>query len=86
VLTHENEQLKADVQKASSEEKAQAKELNKLNLQNQKQQSALDSAAKALEEAKRDLTETRKELKQSQAEAAKLEGMLKAYNKKPSAK
>lgn len=59
----------------------QAKELNALTLQVQKQQLSLDACTKQNDELKADIKAFREELKEANSEAAMLKGQLAVYEK-----
>jgi chromosome segregation ATPase len=70
-----------DAKEINEEAKKQAKELNALNLQVQKQQLALDACEKQNSELKADLKAYQEELKEAISEAAMLKGQLAVYEK-----
>jgi chromosome segregation ATPase len=74
-------EAKSAKDKAVKESDKQAKELNALTMQVQKQQLSLDACTKQNDELKADIKAFREELKEANSEAAMLKGQLAVYEK-----
>jgi colicin import membrane protein len=73
----------AQIEKLEKENGSITKEVNKLNVQVQSQQIALDRAVVEAEQAKAQAKEYREEAKKTATEAAELRGMQKSKSAKP---